>query len=115
MLAYDTRLPEGTAIPQDMRAMAMRDLTARSPYAAYGQNHQDVLGYMGSAAADAYSRAADNANVQYAARQQAAQQGLALAGLQHMAQAKQSEQNLANSRLSQMTGFAGSLLGGLFQ
>ncbi len=114
MLAYDTRLPEGTAIPPGMRGAAILGLTGRSPFSAYGQNHQDVFGYMGAAAADEYDRAADKANTQYSAQRLAAQQGLALAGLQQMSQARQNEMNLANSRLSAMTGFYNSLLGGLF-
>jgi hypothetical protein len=97
-----------------MRGAAILGLTGRSPFSAYGQNHQDVFGYMGAAAADEYDRAADKANTQYSAQRLAAQQGLALAGLQQMSQARQNEMNLANSRLSAMTGFYNSLLGGLF-
>jgi hypothetical protein len=115
MLTYDTRLPEGTAIPPGMRDEAIRGLTGRSPFASYGQNHQDVFGYMGAAAADEYARAASRANTAYDAQRLATQQGLALAGLQQMSQAQQNDAALGNSRLSMMTGLAGNLLGGLFR
>lgn len=110
MLTYNTQLPFEQPIPDPQRAMAA--MKPKSPYP--GQNHQDVLNYVGSMNADAYGRAAENVNNQYAAQQRAAQQGLALAGLQQMARAQQNQQDLSNSRLSQMTGFANSLLGGLF-
>lgn len=108
MIKYNTQLPFEQPIADPRRAMA-----PKSPYA--GQNHQDVLNYVGSMNADAYRRAAENVNNDYAAQQRAAQQGLALAGLQQMAQAQQQGQDLSNNRLSQMTGFANSLLGGLFR
>jgi hypothetical protein len=112
MLTYNTQLPFEQPI-SDIR-QGMEAMKPRSPYTQFGQNHQDVLNYVGSMNADAYGRAAENVNNQYAAQQRAAQQGLALAGLQQMAQAQQQQQDLSNSRLSQMTGFANSLLGGLF-
>ena len=110
-LNYRTELPYQQPVADTQPA----GLTPKSPYAArYGRNHQDVLNYVGSMNADAYRRAAENVNNEYAARQRSAQQGLALAGLQQMAQAQQNQTDLANSRIQQMTGFANSLLGGLF-
>lgn len=112
MLNYKTQLPFEQPISDTQPA----GLVPTSPYGrAYGRNHQDVLNYAGAMNADAYRRAAENVNNNYAAQQRAAQQGLALAGLQQMAQSQQNRQELANSRLNQMTGFASSLLGGLYR
>lgn len=112
MLRYTTQLP----FEQPVADTRPAGLTPTSPYGqAYGRNHQDVLNHAGAINADSYRRAAENVNNEYAAQQRAAQQGLALAGLQQMAQSQQNQQELANSRLNQMTGFAGSLLGGLYR
>lgn len=111
MLSYNTKLPYQQPISDTQPA----GLVPTSPYGSqYGRNHQDVLNYVGSMNADAYRRAAEGVNNDYAAQQRAAQQGLALAGLQQMAQAQQNQRDMANNRLGQMTGIANSLLGGLF-
>lgn len=113
MLTYNTQLPFDQPAPNPQRGMEA--MQPRSPYGAFGSNHQDVLDYVGAMNAEKYGRAAESMNADYAAKQRAAQQGLALAGLQQMAQAQQNQQELSNSRLQQMTGFAGSLLGGLYR
>lgn len=111
MLNYNTQLHYQQPVSDTQPA----GLVPTSPYGKqYGRNHQDVLNYVGSMNADAYRRAAESVNNDYAAQQRTAQQGLALAGLQQMAQAQQNQRELSNSRLSQMTGIANSLLGGLF-
>lgn len=111
MLTYNTQLPFEAPVPEPQRAMAA--MKPRSPYTQFGQNHQDVLNYVGSLNADEYGRAAERVNNQYAAQQRDAQQGLALAGLQQMSQAQQNQQQLGTSRLQQMTGLYSNLLGGL--
>lgn len=90
-------------------------MTAKSPYTAYGQSHQDAMDRLGGINAETYASAAERANDEYDAAQRQAQQQLALAGLQQMAQAQQNKNDLGNNRLQQMTGFASSLLGGLFR
>lgn len=110
-LNYRTELPYQQPVSDTQPA----GITPVSPYGKkYGRNHQDVLNYVGSINADAYRRAAENVNDEYASRYRSTQQGLALAGLQQMAQSQQNQADLANSRLQQMTGFASGLLGGLF-
>lgn len=115
MLTYNTQLPSQPPVSPTARASVLAAMTAKSPYTAYGQSHQDAMDRLGSINAETYASAADRANDEYDAAQRQAQQQLALAGLQQMAQAQQNKNDLGNNRLQQMTGFASSLLGGLFR
>jgi len=106
MLTYNSSFnPQSPYTPQQ-RADALAGLRMQSPYAAYGQNQQDILNAAGDANAAAFDIEASKTSI---ARMQAQQQ-LALSGLQQMAQAESQQRQLANSRL----GMVNPLLQGLF-
>lgn len=114
MLSYQGSLRSRLPVSEQSRAEAMAAMQQPSPYASLGQNHQDALSMLAGRARSALDMEAYRANADYQLRQQQAQAQLALAGLQQQAGAERDDQNLANSRLQSMVGFAGGLLGGLF-
>jgi hypothetical protein len=88
--------------------------SSKSPYKAYGQNHQDVLdGLMGKSDAD-YAVAQSKLQSTNALAKQDAENKLVLQGLQQMSQARQNEMDLGTRRFSALTGMYGGILGGLF-
>jgi hypothetical protein len=107
MLTYDTRLAERPPIPADMQQAALDGMRRQAPM-QFGQNAKDVYLSKSGVNAANYARAADMANQQYAVAHQNAQRGLALAGLQQMANEQQAANQYDNAVVS-------SVLGGLFR
>lgn len=114
MLTYQSHLQSQPPFSDTQRDAALAAIRRSSPYKVFGQNHQDVLNALSESAAGALDMEAYRANADYQLRQQQSQRQLALAGLQQQAEAEQNRRNMSNSRLQSMVGFAGSLLGGLF-
>lgn len=114
MLTYQSPLTGSPPASEQQIRDAMRALRPQSPYTAYGQNHQDVVDATGGVNAETYGRAARRANTDYSLQQRQAERQLALSGLTNMATAERNQQELANTRLQQMTGVVSSLLGGLY-
>jgi hypothetical protein len=114
MLTYNSSLQDRRPYSDTQRAAAMADMRQPSPYAQFGQNHQDVLAALNDNAATVLDMEAYKTNANYALRQQDAQRQLALAGLRQQAEAEQNQRDLGTNRLQMMTGFANNLLGGLF-
>ena len=103
MLKYNTTLPDSPAVGRPAPDI-------RSPYAALGQSHSDVLAArMASSNAD-YRLAQDRGDADYGTKRRAAEQQLALGGLRQMAQAQQNQASLRDARIGNVT----SLLAGLF-
>lgn len=96
MLKYQTSLnnapPPATAL-----ANSAQRAFQQSPYA--GQNHQDVFRGLGQQQAVDLSNYARRQEDEYAARQQDAERGLALAGLNMMGQGQQNQMNLGTQRM----------------
>lgn len=81
----------------------------------YNQNHNDVMaGLMQQRQVD-MSRYAQSMQDTYAQQQQQAQMQAALAGMQMLSQDQQNQQSLGNTRMQNMLGFQGRILGGLLQ
>lgn len=114
MLTYNSPLQSGPPVNDQQMQAAMAGLRPKSPYGIYGQNHQDLLDAVGGANASSYARQARRANTEYSLQERQAARQLALAGLNQMATAERNQQDLATSRLQQMTGTVSGLLGGLF-
>lgn len=114
MLNYSSPFTSGPVVSEQQRQAAMAGMQPKSPYGIYGQNHQDLMNSIGGVNAGEYSLAADRANAEQSMQQRQAARQLALAGLTNMSAAQRNEQDLQNSRLQQITGTVGSLLGGLF-
>lgn len=113
MLTYRSTLTSNPPSREIDAASASQSM--RTPvYAAYNQNHRDVLAALGGDSAARFNMEAEKANSDYRLAQLQAQRQLALSGLQQMAEAQQNQNALANTRLQNMTGFAGGLLKGLF-
>lgn len=115
MLNYNTTLPSQPPVSRAMQADMAKTLSQGSPYAAFSKNHGDVLRALADAEAANLASQASRANTEYATAQQQAQRGLALQGLQQMNAAQQNQNDLANSRLSTMVGFASPIVRSLFQ
>lgn len=114
MLTYDSTLsrqPPTRAIDTGAAAKAMR----MPPYGAYNQNHRDVMAALGGLAGAQFGVDSEKANADYDLAQQQAQRQLVLSGLQQMGAAQQNNNSLANTKLQNMVGFAGGLLGDLFR
>jgi len=114
MLTYQSHLQSNPPVADYQRNAALGAIRQESPYKAFGQNHQDVLDGLAENAATMLDMEAYKANAAYQMQQQQAQRQLALAGLQQQSEAEQNQRNVSNSRLQNMVGFAGNLLGGLF-
>lgn len=114
MLTYQSHLQSNPPFSDRQREAALAAVRRSSPYKVFGQNHQDILGALAESAAGALDMEAYRANADYDMRQQQSQRQLALAGLQQQAEAERNRRDLSTSRLQSMVGFAGSLLGGLF-
>lgn len=114
MLQYTSTLPNQPPIDGASRNAALDAIRKRSPFSAFGQNHQDVLDALAERQAAELNSEARMANTDYALRQQQAQRQLALEGLNQMAQAQQNQNSLSNTRMQNMVGFAGGMLRGLF-
>jgi hypothetical protein len=114
MLTYNSAFQDRPPVDDYQRTQAMEDIRRRSPYGVFGQNHQDVLNALTENAANTLNMESYKANADYQLQQQRAQQQLILSGLQQQAEAEQNQRAVGNSRLQNMVGFAGNLLGGLF-
>lgn len=112
MLQYQSSLrsqpPAGGQYP------ALAALSDASPFPQYGSNAGDAMRALVSQATPALDMEAYKANTDYSLKQQDAQRQLALAGLKQQADAEQAERDIGTSRMQAMTGFANSLLSGLF-
>lgn len=109
MINYNSSLASSAPVAIDFPMVD--SIRARSPYAGFNSNHQDVLRTVASAPRmEAYK-----ANADYALRQQEAQRNLALTGLRMQADAASNARDLGVQRLRTMTGLAGDLLSGLYQ
>lgn len=115
MLEYTSYLSQGQPAPQATVAKAQAAFSARSPYAAYGPAHNDIMRSAGRENAALFDLAASKANTDFSLQEQQARNQLALAGLQQMGQQQDYERQLANSRMASVNGIFNSLLGGLYQ
>jgi hypothetical protein len=100
-LTYNTNLPQRTAVPS--RQQATQRMTPL-PGAQFGAAYADNANAFATEGMDAYNRSADQANFSYAANAHQGQQGLALQGLQNMADEQQRSQQLGTARLQTMMG-----------
>jgi hypothetical protein len=114
MLNYKTSLQNKPPVSDQYRADALAGLRVKSPYTQYGSTHDDILMTIGDANAAQYDIDASKANADYQNKQQEAERQLVLQGLQMMDKGQQNQNSIYNTRLQNMTGFAGNLLGGLF-
>lgn len=99
-LNYNSQLPQRVAIPT--RQMAAQSMAP--PPGPFGAAYDDNARALSVEGLSNYNRAADQANFGYAAEARKGQQGLALQGLQNMAQDQQRQQQFENSRLQAMLG-----------
>lgn len=113
MLTYNSSLQRQPPSREIDRAAAAKSMRT-SPYAAYNQNHRDVMAALGGLAGSQFELASEKANTDYDLAQQQAQRQLVLAGLQQMGEAQQNNNSLANTRLQNMVGFSSGLLRNLF-
>ena len=114
-LSYTPNLINAPPYSPQQRESALAAITAPSPYGKYNQNHQDVMASLGGQAAAQFDMGATKANTDYALDQQRAERELLLQGLQQQAQKQQNQQSLTNTRLGNLYGLAGSVLGSLFR
>jgi hypothetical protein len=114
MLQYTGSIQSLPPVDDASRNAALGAIRKRSPFTSFGQNHQDVLDALGERAAATLGTESRRANADYLLQQQNAQRQLALSGLNQLAQSQQNDNQLANTRLQNMVGFAGGLLRGLF-
>lgn len=98
-LSYNTQLPPRMAVPSRPQASAWAP-----PPGGFGAAYDDNARAMSTEAAGQYNRAADQANFGLASAYHRGRQGLALEGLQNMAQDQGRAQNLGNARLQTMLG-----------
>lgn len=86
----------------------------QSPF-SYGQAHADAVGGLMQKRVVDMGHYAQQMQDTYAAQQQQAEMQAALAGLEHLTQERQNQDNLQTSRLQTLLGFQGNLLRGLLQ
>ncbi len=110
MISYNSQFNPPVPYSPQQRAAALSGLNMQSPYAAYGQNQQDVLDAAGSVNAAGFDVAVSKENADAEMQRMRAQQSLALAGLQQMSQAEDQQRQLASARLNSVS----PLLQGLF-
>lgn len=115
MLTYQNTFNPPKAVDDTQRAAALSGLRGKNPYAAYGQQGQDIMAAMGDQNAAQYNLAADRANADMEQKQVAAQRDFALQGLQQMSQARQNQADYANARSAMGYGLVSNLLSGLFR
>jgi hypothetical protein len=115
MLNYSSPFNAPPPVSEQQLQAAMAGMRPKSPYGMYGQNHQDVLDALGGANASSFQRQAQRANDEFSMQERQAARQLALSGLNQMATTERNQQDLATSRLQQMTGTVSSLLGGLYR
>lgn len=114
MLTYNTSLQNRPPLPDGDRQKALSGLKIKSPW-AYGSAHKDILNAANVANQAAYDVEATKVNTDYEMKQKEAERRLVLAGLQQMNEAQQNQQQLVNTRMQNMYGVVGNLLGGLFR
>lgn len=100
--------------PPQTDALLQQLQGVKSPW-QYNQNHSDVMSDLLQRRAIDMSRYAQQMQDTYAQQQQQAQMQASLAGMQALSQDQQNQQSLGNSRLQNMLGFQGQLLGGLLR
>lgn len=89
---------------------ALQGLRAAPKHPKFGSSYGDLTMAYGDENAENYSTAANRANFNYSAAQLGAEQGLALAGLQNMANARQQQNQLQAGRLDTMRSALSALL-----
>lgn len=114
MLTYDSKFNPPSPYTQQQRSDALAGLQMRAPYRGYGQNQQDILDAAAGANAAGLDSAITKANTDFDLQKMQAQQQLALAGLQNMAQSQQQQNQLATQRLGVANSFVSPILQGLF-
>lgn len=115
MLTYNTGTAATPPISDDMRASALRGLTAQ--YGGQG----DLYRSLAQQNAVAVDRAAQDANADFLSRARDAQSQMAQRGMQQMAQYRQQDSDLARrqlqdtfGRVNNAYGMVNSVLSGLF-
>lgn len=109
MFNFTTSLSSPPAYTDAQQAKALAGMRLRAPYAGYGRNQQDILNATGDANAASFGVATSKANSDIGLSRMQAQQQLALAGLQQLAQARQQRDQLATQRLGVLNPLLGSL------
>jgi len=105
-LNYQSTLPS----KQPGSMQALQGLRAAPNHPQFGSTYGDLNMAYGDENAENYSTAANRANFNYDAAQHGAQQGLALSGLQNMANARQQQGQLQSGRLNAMRSALSALL-----
>lgn len=105
-LNYQSTLPS----KQPGSMQALQGLRAAPKHPKFGSSYGDLNMAYGDENAENYSTAANRANFNYDAAHQGAQQGLALSGLQNMANTRQQQHQLEASRLDAMRSALSALL-----
>lgn len=113
MLTYDTGIRNSPPVTQGMQQQALAGLANQQGVLQYPGSAGDVYRARALAAGLDYERAAAQANNEYLANAQKAQQSTALSGLQQMSQAQQNANNLANQQQSMRLDYLGRVSGGL--
>ena len=118
MIGYDTGIQNKTPVTPAMQQQALAGLAAQGGAMQYPGSASDVYRARALASGIDYERAAADANNEYLANAQKAQQTAALAGLQQMSQAQQNANDLANrqqaAKMGYMQGGLNRLLSGVF-
>lgn len=105
-LNYQSTLPS----QQPASMQALQGLRAAPRHPKFGSSYGDLTMAYGDENAENYSTAANRANFNYSAAQHGAEQGLALSGLQNMANARQQQHQLQAGRLDTMRSALSALL-----
>jgi hypothetical protein len=111
---YQTSIPFGPAVPQDMRQQALAGLGAR-PSLGFNGSANDAFDAYSAANRTAYDRAAQEADMDYMKQARDTQQQMALRGLEQMAQQYQQGLNLETQRQGMAANYINGILGGLFR
>lgn len=113
MFSYKSSTEERRPVSEQWRQESAKAL--RYPaYASYSQNHADVFDALRSNAGARLRAESEKADADYSLAHQQAQRQLVLSGLAQLGEAQQNQNSLANTRLQNMVGFAGNILGDLF-
>lgn len=113
MLRYDTGVQYKKPITPAMQGEALAGLAAQGSAMQYPGSAGDVYNARSMALGMDYERQAAEANNEYTAAAQRAQQSTALSGLQQMAQAQQNSSSLADKQQSMKLDYLGRVSGGL--
>lgn len=113
-MQYNTQLPVQPAVSPALRQQGLAALSAPSPMAFPGA-HADVYAGLAAQNATGFDRSAQQINADYMKQARDTQVQMALRGLDQMAQAQDSQRNLASQVNANNSGFLNSLLQGLYR